>query len=164
MSLYFNIYFFPIWLVTVLLMLHLKYECLTHIYSFIVVTVLIAVIGIELIRLYIECMGNLTEKVPELDDVSLTAVSVATIPVGERKHRAVSNGACRSGNNAVLSSCADHFRFFCCEACFTTSSKLLSQYGIHINIRFYKPLSPFVQKRVTALLSLRTEKHDMKHT
>ncbi|PSN48502.1 Transmembrane protein 17B [Blattella germanica] len=66
MSLYFNIYFFPIWFVTVLLMLDLKYQCLSHIYSFIVVTVLIAVIGIELLRLYIGCMGNLTEMVPEL--------------------------------------------------------------------------------------------------
>ncbi|PSN31518.1 hypothetical protein C0J52_23538 [Blattella germanica] len=63
MSLYFNIYFFPIWLVTVLLMLDLKYQYLSHIYSFIVVMVLVAVIGIELLRLHIGCMGNLTEKV-----------------------------------------------------------------------------------------------------
>ncbi|PSN31667.1 hypothetical protein C0J52_26595 [Blattella germanica] len=102
MSLYFNIYFFPIWLVTVLLMLHLK--------------------------------------VPELGDVSPAAVSVATIPVGERKHRAVSNGACRSGNNAVLSSCADHFRFFAVRHAsqhqanffhrmeFTSTSDLTNQY------------------------------------
>ncbi|PSN31668.1 hypothetical protein C0J52_26595 [Blattella germanica] len=140
MSLYFNIYFFPIWLVTVLLMLHLKYESFSHIYSFIVVTVLVAVIGIEFLRLYIGKMGNLKEKVPELGDVSPAAVSVATIPVGERKHRAVSNGACRSGNNAVLSSCADHFRFFAVRHAsqhqanffhrmeFTSTSDLTNQY------------------------------------
>ncbi|PSN30746.1 Transmembrane protein 17A [Blattella germanica] len=45
-------------------MLHLKYECLSHTYSFIVVTVLVAIIGIKLLRLYIGCMGNLTEKFP----------------------------------------------------------------------------------------------------
>ncbi|PSN29672.1 Transmembrane protein 17 [Blattella germanica] len=60
MSLYFKIYFFPIWLVTVLLILDLKYECLSHIYSFIVVTIFI---GIKLLHLYIGCMGNLTETV-----------------------------------------------------------------------------------------------------
>ncbi|PSN29279.1 hypothetical protein C0J52_28010 [Blattella germanica] len=141
-----------------------QYECLSHIYSFIVVTVLVAVIGIKLLCLYIGCMGNLTEKVRELDDVSPAAVSVATIPVGERKHKAVSNGACCSGNNAVLSSCADLFRIFFCEACFRTSSKLLSQDAVHITIRSYKPVSTFVQKRVTALLSLRTAKHDMNLT
>ena len=47
-----------------------------------------------------------------LGDVSPAAVSIATIPVGERKHKAVSNGACHSGNNIVLSRCADLFRFF----------------------------------------------------
>ncbi|PSN37002.1 Transmembrane protein 17B [Blattella germanica] len=97
MSLYFNIYFFPIWLVTVLLILDLKYQCLSHICSFIVVTVLVAIIGIEVLRLYIGCMGNLTEKVPELASFwmmsLLLQVSVATISVGERKHKAVSNGA-----------------------------------------------------------------------
>ncbi|PSN30149.1 hypothetical protein C0J52_28268, partial [Blattella germanica] len=146
----FNIYFFQF-----------QYECLSHIYGFIVVTVCM---GIKVLLLYIGFMGNLTEKVRELDDVSPAAVSVATIPVGERKHKAVSNGACRSGNNAALSSCADLFRIFCCKACFTTSSKLLSQDAVHITIRSYKTVSTFVQKRVTALLSLRTAKHDMNLT
>ncbi|XP_023716245.1 transmembrane protein 17 isoform X3 [Cryptotermes secundus] len=56
MSLYFNVVFFPVWL----------YECLSNIYRFIVVTVLIAVIGIECLRLYMGYLGNLTEKIPEL--------------------------------------------------------------------------------------------------
>lgn len=47
-------------------MLQLKYGCLSHIYHFIVVTVLIAVIGIECLRLYMGYMGNLTGKIPEL--------------------------------------------------------------------------------------------------
>ncbi|KAJ9590649.1 hypothetical protein L9F63_016320, partial [Diploptera punctata] len=66
MALYFNVFFFPIWLITILLMLHLKYECLSHIYRFIVVAVLIAIFGIEIIRLYMGYLGNLTEKIPEL--------------------------------------------------------------------------------------------------
>jgi hypothetical protein len=41
----------------------LQYECLSSIYRFIVVTVLIAVIGIECLRLYMGYLGNLTEKV-----------------------------------------------------------------------------------------------------
>ncbi|PNF24795.1 hypothetical protein B7P43_G15258 [Cryptotermes secundus] len=66
MSLYFNVVFFPVWLVTVVIMLQFKYECLSNIYRFIVVTVLIAVIGIECLRLYMGYLGNLTEKIPEL--------------------------------------------------------------------------------------------------
>ncbi|KDR21925.1 transmembrane protein 17-like [Zootermopsis nevadensis] len=66
MSLYFNVIFFPVWLITVIIMLQLKYECLSHIYRFTVVTVLIAVIGIECLRLYMGYLGNLTEKIPEL--------------------------------------------------------------------------------------------------
>ncbi|XP_069684449.1 transmembrane protein 17B-like [Periplaneta americana] len=66
MSLYFNVIFFPFWLCTVITMLQLKYECLSNIYRFIVVTILIAVIGIECLRLYMGYLGNLTEKIPEL--------------------------------------------------------------------------------------------------
>jgi len=42
---------------------YFQYECLSHIYRFIVVTVLIAVTGIECLRLYMGYLGNLTEKV-----------------------------------------------------------------------------------------------------
>nr|CAD7443212.1 unnamed protein product [Timema bartmani] len=66
MSLYFNVLFFPIWLITVAVMLHVKYDCLSNMYRFIVVTVLVAVIGIECLRLYLGYLGNLTEKIPEL--------------------------------------------------------------------------------------------------
>lgn len=66
MSLYFNSYFFPLWWVSCIVMLHLKYSVLPDYYKFIVITVVILITLIEAIRLYLGCMGNLQEKVPEL--------------------------------------------------------------------------------------------------
>uniref|UniRef100_A0A8C6ILI4 Transmembrane protein 17 n=1 Tax=Mus spicilegus TaxID=10103 RepID=A0A8C6ILI4_MUSSI len=66
MSLYFNSYFFPLWWVSCIVMLHLKYSILPDYYKFIVITVVILITLIEAIRLYLGCMGNLQEKVPEL--------------------------------------------------------------------------------------------------
>lgn len=66
MSLYFNSYFFPLWWVSCIVMLHLKYSILPDYYKFIVVTVVILITLIEAIRLYLGCMGNFQEKVPEL--------------------------------------------------------------------------------------------------
>ena len=66
MALYFNSYFFPLWWVSCIVMLHLKYSILPDYYKFIVVTVVILITLIEAIRLYLGCMGNLQEKVPEL--------------------------------------------------------------------------------------------------
>ncbi|XP_055484942.1 transmembrane protein 17 [Psammomys obesus] len=66
MSLYFSSYFFPLWWVSCITMLHLKYSVLPDYYKFIVITVVILITLIEAIRLYLGCMGNLQEKVPEL--------------------------------------------------------------------------------------------------
>ncbi|XP_032840116.2 transmembrane protein 17 isoform X2 [Tyto alba] len=66
MSLYFNVYFFPFWWLTAVVMLHLKYPVLSDDYKFILVTVMILTPLIEVIRLYLGYMGNLQEKVPEL--------------------------------------------------------------------------------------------------
>ncbi|XP_004369339.1 transmembrane protein 17 [Trichechus manatus latirostris] len=66
MSLYFNTYFFPLWWVSSIMMLQLKYPVLPDYYKFIVVTIIILVTLIEVIRLYLGYMGNLQEKVPEL--------------------------------------------------------------------------------------------------
>ncbi|XP_006863037.1 PREDICTED: transmembrane protein 17-like [Chrysochloris asiatica] len=65
-SLYFNTYFFPLWWVSSVMMLHMKYSILSDYYKFIVVTIIILVTLIEVIRLYLGYMGNLQEKVPEL--------------------------------------------------------------------------------------------------
>ncbi|XP_039989775.1 transmembrane protein 17B [Xiphias gladius] len=66
MSLYFNMWFFPLWWITEIVMLHLKYPVLPDYYKFILVTVLILMTLIEAIRLYLGYAGNLQEKVPEL--------------------------------------------------------------------------------------------------
>ncbi|XP_025936580.1 transmembrane protein 17 [Apteryx rowi] len=66
MSLYFNVYFFPLWWLSTVVMLQLKYPVLSDYYKFIVVTVIILASLIEVIRLYLGYMGNLQEKVPEL--------------------------------------------------------------------------------------------------
>ncbi|NWU60971.1 TMM17 protein, partial [Pterocles burchelli] len=66
MSLYFNVYFFPCWWLSTVVMLHLKYPILSDYYKFILVTIMILTSLIEVIRLYLGYMGNLQEKVPEL--------------------------------------------------------------------------------------------------
>uniref|UniRef100_A0A8C5K3I0 Transmembrane protein 17 n=1 Tax=Jaculus jaculus TaxID=51337 RepID=A0A8C5K3I0_JACJA len=66
MSLYFNTYFFPLWWVSCITMLHMKYSVLPDYYKFIVITVIVLVTLIEGIRLYLGYVGNLQEKVPEL--------------------------------------------------------------------------------------------------
>lgn len=66
MALYFSVIFFPVWLSSMAVMLHLKYGCLTILYRFLVTTVLLAAIGNECLRLYLGYIGNLSDKVPEL--------------------------------------------------------------------------------------------------
>ncbi|XP_019404748.1 PREDICTED: transmembrane protein 17 [Crocodylus porosus] len=66
MSLYFNLYFFPFWWVSSVVMLQLKYSVLPDYYKFILVTIIILASLIEAIRLYLGYIGNLQEKVPEL--------------------------------------------------------------------------------------------------
>ncbi|XP_032041055.1 transmembrane protein 17 [Aythya fuligula] len=66
MSLYFNVYFFPFWWLSSVVMLQLKYAVLSDYYKFILVTVMILASLIEIIRLYLGYIGNLQEKVPEL--------------------------------------------------------------------------------------------------
>ncbi|XP_054632668.1 transmembrane protein 17B [Dunckerocampus dactyliophorus] len=66
MSLFFNMWFFPLWWISETVMLHLKYSALPDYYKFILVTVLILMTLIEAIRLYLGYVGNLHEKVAEL--------------------------------------------------------------------------------------------------
>uniref|UniRef100_A0A8P4KCU4 Transmembrane protein 17 n=1 Tax=Dicentrarchus labrax TaxID=13489 RepID=A0A8P4KCU4_DICLA len=63
MSLYFNMWFFPLWWISETTMLHLKYPALPDYYKFILVTVLIVMTLIEAIRLFLGYTGNLQEKV-----------------------------------------------------------------------------------------------------
>ena len=63
MCLFFNVCYFPFWLVICLSILYVKYTYLNYLYKFILVTVLVAVVLIEVARLYLGYLGNLTEKV-----------------------------------------------------------------------------------------------------
>ena len=64
--LYFNVIYFPFWLSVTIMVMTIKYHLLNYLYKFVLVTVIVAVIIIELVRLYLGYLGNLTEKVPEL--------------------------------------------------------------------------------------------------
>ena len=64
--LYFNVVYFPFWLIVTIMVITIKYHLLNYLYKFVLVTILVAVIIIELVRLYLGYLGNLTEKVPEL--------------------------------------------------------------------------------------------------
>ncbi|XP_014677891.1 PREDICTED: transmembrane protein 17-like [Priapulus caudatus] len=63
MSLYFNVYFFPIWLVTNLITFYLKFHYLDMLYQIILITIFITITAVEIIRLYLGYLGNLCEKV-----------------------------------------------------------------------------------------------------
>ena len=63
MSLFFNVCYFPAWLVVSVGMTSLKYDSLNYLYKFILVTILIAVTVIEATRLYLGYLGNLKERV-----------------------------------------------------------------------------------------------------
>ncbi|XP_065226972.1 transmembrane protein 17-like [Planococcus citri] len=66
MALYFNVIFFPFWLVTTIFMLMQKYDSLHNLYQVITTIVLIILIPMEAFRLYLGYVGNLLEKIPEL--------------------------------------------------------------------------------------------------
>jgi transmembrane protein 17 len=66
MCLFFNCCYFPFWLIISIVIAYVKYEYLNYLYKFILVTILVATTIIEITRLYLGFLGNLTEKVPEL--------------------------------------------------------------------------------------------------
>ncbi len=66
MCLFFNVCYFPFWIMSVVVVASVKYEHLNYLYKFVLVTVLVAAVLIEVTRLYLGYLGNLTEKVPEL--------------------------------------------------------------------------------------------------
>ena len=72
MALFFNVCYFPAWLIMSIVITTVKYEYLNYLYKFILVTVLIAATIIEIIRLYLGYLGNLTEKVSLLIEGSRT--------------------------------------------------------------------------------------------
>ena len=65
-ALYLNCHFSPIWFITCIVMLSLKYSRINEFYKFVLIVVYIVMGSIEITRLYLGYSGNLQEKVPEL--------------------------------------------------------------------------------------------------
>ena len=70
MCLFFNLCYFPFWLITSVVIAYVKFDHLNYLYQFILVTLLFFSTIIEIIRLYLGYLGNLTEKVPVIYFVS----------------------------------------------------------------------------------------------
>jgi len=66
MSLFYNVCYFPIWLISTGFTVALKFHRVELIYQILLTTILIAFSSLEIGRLYLGFLGNLTEKVPEL--------------------------------------------------------------------------------------------------
>ncbi|KAK0089811.1 hypothetical protein PV325_005118 [Microctonus aethiopoides] len=66
MTLYFNVWLFPIWILIMLLGLNSKYYNLSVLHQFITITIYILIVVLECIRLYFGYVGNLSDKIPEL--------------------------------------------------------------------------------------------------
>lgn len=66
MSLFYNVCFLPFWLICTGFLVALKFNSVELIYQILLVAILIAFSTLEISRLYLGFLGNLTEKVPEL--------------------------------------------------------------------------------------------------
>ncbi|XP_064620597.1 transmembrane protein 17-like [Lineus longissimus] len=66
MAFYFNGFYFPFWCAYTILGLYVKYNYLDTLYKIIQLAVVILIVIVEIIRLYVGYLGNLSEKVPEL--------------------------------------------------------------------------------------------------
>ncbi|KAJ8312209.1 hypothetical protein KUTeg_009582 [Tegillarca granosa] len=66
MLLYFNIFYSPFWLTGTLVAFEVKWSYLDILYRIILIAIYGVYTIIEVIRLYVGFMGNLTERVPEL--------------------------------------------------------------------------------------------------
>ncbi|XP_014245201.1 transmembrane protein 17-like [Cimex lectularius] len=77
-TLYFNVIFFPFWVIVMLAMLPLKYSKLSGLFQFLLVLTLASSIVIEFVRLYMGFIGNLKEKIPEIASFWLISVLLQT--------------------------------------------------------------------------------------
>uniref|UniRef100_A0A8C4XHM0 Zgc:112294 n=1 Tax=Erpetoichthys calabaricus TaxID=27687 RepID=A0A8C4XHM0_ERPCA len=66
MLLYFNVFYFPFWWLSEVLMLELKLPLLAGYYQVLIIMGMVVITSTELLRLYLGYVGNLQEKVPEL--------------------------------------------------------------------------------------------------
>ncbi|XP_064612921.1 transmembrane protein 17-like [Liolophura sinensis] len=66
MSLYFNTCFAPFWIITSIVLFEAKFDTLPILYKIILTAIYVIYSILEVIRLYLGYLGNLTERVPEL--------------------------------------------------------------------------------------------------
>ncbi|MCJ8747067.1 hypothetical protein PDJAM_G00149360 [Pangasius djambal] len=66
MLLYFNMFFFPFWWLSEIVMLDLKFTLLPGYYQCLMVVGMVIISVLEVLRVYLGYVGNLKEKVPEL--------------------------------------------------------------------------------------------------
>ncbi|XP_030647599.1 transmembrane protein 17A [Chanos chanos] len=66
MLLYFNMFYFPFWWISEVVMLDLKFSVLPGYYQCLLVTGMVLLTVFEVLRVYLGFVGNLKEKVPEL--------------------------------------------------------------------------------------------------
>lgn len=66
MALFFNIFFAPFWLTSVLVTFEVKFSYLSTLYIILLVAIYVVFTIMEVIRLYVGFVGNLAERVPEL--------------------------------------------------------------------------------------------------
>ncbi|XP_058810699.1 transmembrane protein 17-like [Phymastichus coffea] len=65
-ALYFNVRYYPVWVLFLIYYLDAKYYDLSQVYKFVSVAAFLAVTVLEGTRLYLGYLGNLSEKIPEL--------------------------------------------------------------------------------------------------
>ncbi|GIY44703.1 transmembrane protein 17B [Caerostris darwini] len=66
MCLYFNVNYSPLWILVRIGCLIYKFYDLSQLYQILLTTIIVLMIVVEISRLYLGYVGNLTEKVPEL--------------------------------------------------------------------------------------------------
>ncbi|XP_063050270.1 transmembrane protein 17A [Engraulis encrasicolus] len=66
MLMYFNMYFYPFWFISEVVMLDLKFPLLPAYYQSLMITGVVLLTIFEILRIYLGYVGNLEEKVPEL--------------------------------------------------------------------------------------------------
>ncbi|CAD5124930.1 DgyrCDS13175 [Dimorphilus gyrociliatus] len=80
MAIYFNLFFFPLWLITEIILIELKFSELSQLYKIISISIVVILTPLEITRLYLGFSGNLSERVPELAGFWLITL-VLTIPL-----------------------------------------------------------------------------------
>ncbi|KHJ47196.1 hypothetical protein D918_02762 [Trichuris suis] len=81
MAIYFNAYFAPCWLIAHIYTLVQKYELLDVTHRSIVLALHLLMVVVEMVRLYVGFLGNITENVVRLCSLSLMTGGLISLPL-----------------------------------------------------------------------------------